>query len=186
MLRGNPLQTDAYATVTASGLADGDVVQLVEDTTALWGGYTYLHCAAEDGVKEAVRALAEAANGSIDAKNNLQRTALHLAALNGHAEVAEDLVGVAADSHAVDSIGETPLHYAAEYGHEAAMRALECSGADVDAAYKPGNRPLHLAASNDKSGAACELLESGAAIIIVKKYNQNLRETLQMAGAEAV
>ncbi len=35
-------------------------------------------------------------------------------------------------------------------------------------------------------GAACELLESGAAIIIVKKYKHDLRETLQMAGAEAV
>jgi hypothetical protein len=47
--------------------------------------------------------------------------------------------------------------------------------------------PTFLRVSNDKSEAACELLESGAAIIIVEEeYNHDLRETLQMAGAEAV
>ncbi len=68
------------ASVTASGLADGDVVQLVEDKTALMYGYTYLHCAAREGVKEAMQALAEAADGSFDAKNDYQKTALHYAA----------------------------------------------------------------------------------------------------------
>ncbi len=61
-----------------------------------------MHFAATGGVKEAVRALAEAADGSVDAKSNHQHTALHLAAASGHAEVVEDLVGVAADCHAVD------------------------------------------------------------------------------------
>jgi len=77
MLRGIPMPTNDYASVTASGLADGDVVQLVDDKTALKYGYTYLHCAAAYGVKEAVRALAEAADGLVDAKNIYQRTALH-------------------------------------------------------------------------------------------------------------
>ncbi len=37
------------------------------------------------------------------------------------------------------------------------------------------------------SGAASELLESGAAIIVLNEdYKQDLQETLQMAGAEAV
>jgi hypothetical protein len=36
------------------------------------------HIAAKDGVKEAERSLAEAADGSVDAKNDAQ-TALHLA-----------------------------------------------------------------------------------------------------------
>ncbi len=169
-------------TVTASGPADGDVVQLVEDKSVLTFGYTCLHCAAEAGVKEAVRALAEAADGSFDAKNIYQETALHLGAWKGHAEGVEDLVGVAADLHAVDYRGRTPLHYAAMHGHEAAMRALECSGADVNRGY-----PLYDAAANDISGAACQLLESEAAIIILKGvYNQEFRKTLIMAGAEAI
>jgi ankyrin repeat protein len=155
--------TDDYTRVTASGLADGDVVQLVEDTTALKDGYTYLHCAAEYSVKEAVRSLAEAADGPVDAKTDDQKTALHLAVYRGHAEVVEDLVGVAADCHAVDRWGRTPLNLAARNGHEAAMRALECSGADVDAANNDGNRPLHLAPTYDHCEAASDLLESGAA-----------------------
>ncbi len=38
----------------------------------------------------------------------------------------------------------------------------------------------------DESGAAVELLESGAAIIILTQYTGSVRETLLMAGAEAV
>ncbi len=68
--------------------------------------------------------MAEAADGAVDAKNIYQQTALHRAALWGHAEVVEDVVGVAADFHAVNSYGRTHLHHAAEYGHEAAMRKL--------------------------------------------------------------
>jgi hypothetical protein len=41
-------------------------------------------------------------------------------------------------------------------------------------------------ASSDHRGGASELLESGAAVIILKEYNDSVRETLQMAGAEAV
>ncbi len=40
--------------------------------------------------------------------------------------------------------------------------------------------------SPHSSECARQLLEGGAAIIIVKKYNHDLRETLQLAGAEAV
>ncbi len=38
--------------------------------------------------------MAEAADGAVDAKNDGQYTALHLAAAFGHGEVVEDLVGV--------------------------------------------------------------------------------------------
>ncbi len=51
-------------------------MQLVDDKGK---GYTSLHLAAEDGVKEVARSLAEAADGSVDGKNDAQ-TALHLAA----------------------------------------------------------------------------------------------------------
>ncbi len=40
MLRDNPMPTDDDASVTASGLADGDIVQLVEDKSVLRDGYT--------------------------------------------------------------------------------------------------------------------------------------------------
>ncbi len=81
---------------------------------------------------------------------------------------------------------QLPVRWAACYGQGAAIRALECSGADVDAANKRGEGPLHSAASNGWIGGASELLESGAAIIIVKEYKHDLRELLLMSGAEAV
>ncbi len=49
-----------------------------------------------------------------------------------------------------------------------------------------GNRPLHYAATYDQYWAASELLESGAAIIILKKCKHGLRETLLMPGTEVV
>ncbi len=52
--------------------------------------YTYFYLAAHDGVMEAVPALAEAADGSLDAKSDRQQTVLHLAAMKDHAEVVED------------------------------------------------------------------------------------------------
>ncbi len=58
ILRGKAMPTDDEVIVTASGLTDGDVVQLGEDKSVLKGGWTHLHSAARDGVKEVVRQLA--------------------------------------------------------------------------------------------------------------------------------
>ncbi len=54
-----------------------------------------------------------------------------------------------------------------------------------DAAEQQGERPT-LRRRTTREGT-CELLESSAAIIILKEeYKQDLRKTLQMAGAEAM
>jgi ankyrin repeat protein len=161
VVRGDAMATDDDATVTAAGLADGDVVQLVEDKAALKHGFTYLHAAAWDGEQEAARALIEAADDSVDAGNDWQQTALHVAAMMGHCGVVEDLVGIGADCNAVDGWRLSPLDSAAQYGRTEAIGALGCGGAVVDAANKDG--PLHRAAVQDRSAAACALLESGAA-----------------------
>ncbi len=51
---------------------------------------------------------------------------------------------------------------------------------------QPMGGAIDLSTLSDKSGAMCELLESGAAMIILKQYKDSVRATLQMAGAEAV
>ncbi len=68
----------------------------------------------------------------------------------------------------------------------AQSRTVHCTSIGAARARRDFDRPLHDAASNNKSGAASELLESGAAIIILRQYTDSVRETLQMAGAEAV
>jgi hypothetical protein len=183
MLRGDRMPTDDGARLSEIGVADGDVVQLVEDVTALKNGITYLHAAAREGEAKAARVLVEAADGSTDATNDFQYTALLHAAVRGQAGVVEDLVGVAADCQAANSDGYTPLHYAARDGRKEAVRALGCAGADVDAANKDGNRPLHDAAMNGRYAAASELLESGARVIELGAHGA-IGELVEAAGGE--
>ena len=86
--------------------------------------------------------------------DHLQRTALHLAAWTGHADVVEVLLsrGASVAQEAVDGI--QPLHFAAQNGHTAVCKALLKAGAKINAkGTKRIETPLHLAAS--KGHVAC-------------------------------
>ena len=61
------------------------------------------------------------------------RTALHLAARNGHTEVVADLLKAGADLNATDHDGMTPLHQAAANGKTRAAGELIWAHAHVDA-----------------------------------------------------
>ena len=103
--------------------------------------------AAKQGDAEAVQALL--AGG---ADPNLARgdgmTALHMAALEGHASVVSVLLGAGAEVGATTRIGAyTPLHLASQAGHGTVVRALLAKGADATlATTNSGATPLHLAA----------------------------------------
>ena len=64
---------------------------------------------------EAEEALRNGAN--VNAKDEDGRTALHLAAFNGHADIVEALLRHGADVNAKDKDGYTALHWAATLGH---------------------------------------------------------------------
>ena len=66
--------------------------------------------------------------------DNQQRTALHLASEEGHAEVVGVLLtdGLA-KVDAVDNKKRTALHLASEGGHEDALKKLLAAGAEVSA-----------------------------------------------------
>ncbi len=89
-------------------------------------------------------------------------TPLHIAAAQGHLEVAELLLseGAAVDARTTD--GLTPLHAAAYGGNEEVVTSLLARGADVDAEDVDGWTPLHEAAFNNHREAARILLEGGA------------------------
>lgn len=61
---------------------------------------------------------------NLNAVDTQCRTALHIAALEGHVEAIQFLVSVGADVDATDREGWTPLHFAAEGGHLPAVERL--------------------------------------------------------------
>jgi ankyrin repeat protein len=72
---------------------------------------------------------------------------LHIAAQEGHVEVAYWLLMEGADCRVANQFGDTPLHYAARWGHAEVARLLVKGGASVKARNGMGWTPLHHAAS---------------------------------------
>jgi len=97
-----------------------------------------------------VAALAALENGAgIDARDDVDRPLLHVAARLGHGRVLNTLLENGADVEAIDHNGFTALMVAAREGHAALVEALLASGARADAraeAHGLGLTPLHLAA----------------------------------------
>lgn len=100
-----------------------------------------------------------------DARGN---TALHLAAIHGHSEVARLLVDAGASTEAAVTSGEneglTPLRLAAERGHLSTVRVLLAAGADTAAEDLVDRAtPLHAAAEAGHTAVVVELAGRGRA-----------------------
>ncbi|XVF47240.1 hypothetical protein PTKIN_Ptkin03bG0093500 [Pterospermum kingtungense] len=68
---------------------------------------------------------------SLDSKDSQGRTALHMAAANGHLDIVQYLIGSGVDVNASNVENNTPLHWACLNGHVEVVKKLILSGANV-------------------------------------------------------
>jgi ankyrin repeat protein len=101
------------------------------------------------------------AGGGTD-KSREGTTPLHLAAANGHRDVAELLLANKADVNAKDIMGATPLDHAAGNGRKDTAELLLANKADVNAKDHVGGTPLHYAAGKGHKDVAQLLLVNKA------------------------
>ena len=89
-----------------------------------------LLAASRDGYADEVTALL--AKGAPMTTDWLGTSPLHLAALNGHHDIAEILMRSGCSKDARTKVDKTPLHLAATEGHATLVEVLLRTGAEVD------------------------------------------------------
>ncbi len=140
--------------------------------TNLDSGSLLLLTSAQNGDSESVRRLV-AEKVDIEVRDDYGRTALHVAAEYGQAEVAAFLIEAGADVEAktLKALGTyffwTPLTVAANWGHTSVAKLLIAAGADVNA-FESGTRynfnVLHFSAEKGHTEIVKLLIVNGADI----------------------
>jgi ankyrin repeat protein/L-ascorbate metabolism protein UlaG (beta-lactamase superfamily) len=110
-----------------------------------------------------VRFLLES-GAAVDAGDNENSTALDVAAIFGHLELARFLVEQGADPRHGDDNGMTPLHFACYNGNADIGRYLIEQGADVRATTNRSSTPLHGAAYDGDIDCIRLLLDGGTPV----------------------
>jgi len=88
--------------------------------------------AAEGKVEELEYLLAQSRGSRVSAGDYDKRTALHLAASNGHTNICKWLIDKGADIYARDRFENTPLHDAMRHKHDSVIGVLRDAGAILE------------------------------------------------------
>ena len=118
--------------------------------------------AARDGDIVKVHAILDADPKVVDARDNDGVTALILAAQNGHAEVAKQLLDKGAAADARNNDGWTALMVAAANGHVEVAKQLLDKGAAVDVRNNDGWTALMYAVGTRHADVVALLKDHGA------------------------
>lgn len=122
----------------------------------------WLLSAAEGGKEDIVQLLLEH-KADLGAKDEQNRTALHLAAEAGHEQVVSLLLEKGADPNLKATDGSTPLWRAAKFGkYEVVKQLLPLDGLDINAKSKNFMAPLAEAAREGHEKVVTLLVEKGA------------------------
>uniref|UniRef100_A0A7N4NGK8 E3 ubiquitin-protein ligase MIB2 n=1 Tax=Sarcophilus harrisii TaxID=9305 RepID=A0A7N4NGK8_SARHA len=121
-------------------------VPTIDFTATNCQGFNLLHHAALKGNVLAVRRILVRARQLADTKKDDGFTALHLAALNNHREVAEILIKEGrCDVNLRNNRHQLPLHLAVTQAHVALLLLLVSAGSDVNAEDEAGDTAMHIA-----------------------------------------
>lgn len=148
-------------------------------------GGSALHLAAARGYNEVCQVLVTAGGADVNFPDNLGRSPLHTAAINGHLAVVSDLLRLGARVDMPDFAGSLPLHFAAVFGHGLILSALLNSGGDgasgIHATNNSEQTPLFCAVASDHVDAAVRLLEAGADVHLLTLYDNSHMPMLHVA-----
>ncbi|XP_061229009.1 ankyrin repeat domain-containing protein 26-like [Neopsephotus bourkii] len=132
----------------------------------------------------------------VDERDKAERTPLHLACANGHADVVTYLVENKCKLNLFDSDNRSPLMKAVQCQQEKCVAILLEHGADPDLADADGNTALHLAVLSPNTSVAGLLIEHNAnidaqnkegctpLILAVSEHQEEIVEFLLKKGAD--
>jgi len=113
-----------------------------------------LYYASDLGLQNVVKMILEQQGDINEAVAELGQTALHRAAVQGHAEVVRLLLEHHANFDTRDQFGETALYMATKGGHETVVQLLVECQADVNKQNKAGWTVLRRAVIEERTGSA--------------------------------
>jgi len=112
---------------------------------------------------------------TVDSRNDVGQTAVHIAAERNLADVVRVLISVGADTEAVDNAGRTPVQSTVESGSTKAMGACG-SRLLAELINTPNARrriPLHIAVSEDRVDKVRRQLDCGADIEVLDELGRS-------------
>ena len=121
-----------------------------------------LHRACNVGNVEVVKMLLRNSLGLIDKRVNSGETPLHIACIQGHLQVAIELLQAQAKTNTFSNNGATPMHAASSGGYSQIVKHLLQANADPVIQDDKGATPLHEASRSGNLQAAMELLQAKA------------------------
>lgn len=124
-------------------------------------GYSPLNIAVQFGQFSCAKVLLD--YGADVANRDMVSSALHSAAMGGHAKIAKYLIKTAAMNVNQRGNGNrTPLYYCITYGHSSVAKLLILHGADVNVIGYDRETLLHVAVKEGRKEIMVMLLEAGA------------------------
>lgn|SRR3989338_1733859 len=123
-------------------------------------GQTVLHVAAKKGMIEMLQQ--KISHKYLDARDDMGKTSLFMAAQHGFDGIVERLIQLEADPEIPTKKHKTPMYIAAKKDHLKVVILLAQSSVDINARTKNGQTPLMVAAKYGHCGIITRLILSGA------------------------